>query len=374
MAIHWILIVAIVVIYGQARLFKRWALTKINYDRQFDRTECYAGDEVELIERISNRKLLPVPWLRLEAMMSSHFHFMGQADMEIDKGKLLQNHSSLFSLMSYTEITRRHQVHCLKRGYYYFNTATMTSGDVLGLIKEHQQLYIKCRIMVYPRTIPIEDIPLPSSKWLGDLIVRRWIVEDPFFIHGVREYQAGDPMNSIHWKATARSGKLQVNQRAFTADHRLMIILNIDDSPNMWDAVTNPEKIEQGIIYAASIAEYVIKQGIPTGFASNGRVVGGQLRTPIHIPCQNGPSHFRTIMESLAKLELWRSIPFEELLRRAVDTAGTSMDCLILTCSLNESLEKEITRIRSLGHTIDIILLQDQNHTVSEDYHANTAS
>jgi Protein of unknown function DUF58 len=374
MAIHWILLVTIAVYYGQIHLFKRWALTKIDYERQFDRTECYAGDEVELIERISNRKPLPVPWLRLEAIMSSNFHFMGQVEMGIDKGKLLQNHTSLFSLMPYTEITRRHQVHCLKRGYYFFNSATMTSGDILGLTKDHQQLYIKCRITVYPRPISIEEIPLPSSKWLGDLIVRRWIVEDPFFIHGVREYQAGDPMNSIHWKATARSGKLQVNQRAFTADHKLMILLNIDDSPNMWDAVTNPEKIEQGIVYAASIAEYVTKQGIPTGFASNGRVIGGRLRTPVHIPCQIGLSHLRTLMDSLAKLELWRSIPFEELLRQVVDSAETSTDCLILTCHMNEKIEREIKRIRSLGHTIDIMWLQDQNPIVSEDHHANTAS
>jgi len=369
MGIHWIILIALIVIIGQRALFRRWSLTKIEYDKSFDRTECYTGDEIELIERISNRKLLPTPWLRLETMMSAHLQTVGQADMAIDSGEIMQNHMSLFSLMPYTEITRRHQVTCLKRGYYFLNSTTITSGDLLGTVEVHEQLYVNCSILVYPLPIPVEEIPLPSSKWLGDLLVRRWIVEDPFFNQGVREYQAGDSMNSINWKATARSGNLQVNSRAFTADHKLMILLNIDDSTTMWNIVTNVELIEKGIVYVASLVDYVMNKGITTGFASNGRLVDGPLRTPIQIPCQTGPYHQRSIMEALAKLELKRSFPFEDLLGNIGRSSDSSTDCLIISAYTNEAIEREIQRLRSMGHTVDMIMLRDKPSKVMEDHY-----
>ena len=63
--------------------------------------------------------------------------------------------------------------------------------------------------------------------------MRRWIVDDPFMLAGVREYQYGDSMRDVNWKATAKTGNLQVNQRDFTADRRLMVYLNVEDHEKM---------------------------------------------------------------------------------------------------------------------------------------------
>ena len=51
---------------------------------------------------------------------------------------------------------------------------------------------------------------MPSRKWQGDVLVKRWIMPDPFLVGGLREYRAGDPMRSVHWGASARTGRMQV--------------------------------------------------------------------------------------------------------------------------------------------------------------------
>lgn len=359
MAIHWVLLVAVIVIQLQILLFKRFALRRISYERYFDRNACFAGEQVQLIERTANRKLLPVPWLRLEAVMSAHLGFQGQSDMGINSGEIFQNHTSLFSLMSYTEITRRHVVDCKHRGYFVLNSVTMTSGDLLGVVSVHKQLHLDSRLIVYPRPVPIEEVPLPSSSWLGELVVRRWIIEDPFYLMGVREYRDGDALNSIHWKATARTGRLQVNQRAFTADHRLLLLLNIEDSEGMWNVVTNSELIEQGITYAASIADYTIRLGIPTGFSSNGRLIDGPLRTPVYVASDTGMSHLGLIFEAMAKLELRRSIPCEDLLMECADRGDSNLDIVLITTYVNDKINVAIDRLQTLSNRVEILRLSD---------------
>src|SRR5699024_9228119 len=150
-----------------------------------------------------------------------------------------QFHKSLFSLKPYKKITRWHDVTCLKRGDYRMETVTMTSGDPLGFNPKHRVINVSnANILVYPNLVPLGDIPFPTHSWMGYITVRRWIVEDPFLTAGVREYTHGDSMNAINWKATARTGNLQVNKKDFTADPHLMIYLNFDDiEEDIWKPV-----------------------------------------------------------------------------------------------------------------------------------------
>ena len=48
----------------------------------------------------------------------------------------------------------------------------------------------------------------PSRRPIGDVRLTHRLYEDPTRIAGVRPYEAGDPLNRIHWRATARTGRL----------------------------------------------------------------------------------------------------------------------------------------------------------------------
>ena len=235
-----------------------------------------------MIETIVNRKLAPIPWLRLESTIHAGLHFAKMSNLAVSSGSLFQNHRSLFSLMPYTSNSPTPRGTCAKRGWYKLETMAATMGDLVGVQAATTIHRMQLELLVYPRLVSRDDIPLLSSRWQGDITVKRWIMPDPFLVSGAREYRYGDTMNSIHWKATARSQRLQVYNRDFTADPRLLLAVNTQITETMWDAVTDPELVEKALSYAATFAEYAVSQGIPVGFGYNGSLQGqpGVPRVP----------------------------------------------------------------------------------------------
>ncbi|MBP1990265.1 DUF58 domain-containing protein [Paenibacillus eucommiae] len=356
MGISWILLLAAAVAYLQNLFFRRWGFSRLTVTRKFSEQHCFSGDEVEMIETIVNRKLLPIPWLRLESMIHAGLRFGKQSNLDINDGKLYQNHRSLFSLMPYTKIVRRHQVLCEKRGWYKLDSVAVSVGDALGMQVGTQSHKLNLRLLVYPKLIDWQELPLPSHSWQGDITVKRWVMQDPFLSAGVREYGFGDPLSSIHWKATARSQKLQVYNREFTADPRLMIILNTQISEMMWEAVSDTELVEKGISYAATLAERVIAAGIPVGFGCNA-YTEEVPKEPIYISPEGGWDHLNSLYETMAKLVVACCRSFDTYLDADAWQDGTALDFILITPFLSDKVEEQIQRLRDRGHAVEVVML-----------------
>jgi len=354
MNLQWIIIIAAVVIAIQSWLFKHWALKGLQYTRFFSVSEVFEGQDIEMIECIANHKLLPIPWLRVESKINENLEFGKQFNLDI---KHQQFHKSLFTLMPYMKITRRHKVHCKKRGCYFLDSASLTCGDLFGVQEVSRTYKLSARVLVYPSLIPLDQIPFSSHSWMGDVVVKRWIIDDPFMYSGVRDYESGDPMNNINWKATARVGKLQVHKRDFTSDPRLMIYLNLDISDEMWGAVTEPERIEKGISYAASIAQYAISNGIETGFGCNGYLIDepGQA---VRVPPRSGVGHLTYLFEVMARLVIERHVTFFTFLEEDIESGISGMDFLFITPYMSNRLENQINRLRERGNAVEILYLE----------------
>jgi uncharacterized protein (DUF58 family) len=357
MSLSWFIFVTVVIVMLQGLIYRRWGLKGLSYSRSFSTRAVFEGEEVEMVERIANNKLLPIPWLRIEAKMNPNLIFHQQSDMAI---KYDEFHKSFFSLMPFTAITRRHKILCKKRGCYRLSTAAMTCGDAFGVQEMYRDYEVDAELLVYPTLLPLDEIPFPSHSWMGNVTVRRWILEDPFIISGVREYQHGDPLNRISWKASARTGDFKVFNRDHTADPRIMILLNIDLSDSMWEAVTDLELIERGISYSATLAQNAIENGIPVGFGSNAYHID-QKEEPIRIEPQPGGEQLNYIFEILAKTIIARSCTFFTFLQQEIERDSSPMDILLLTPYISERLEEQINKLRIKGHSIDIIILKNDD-------------
>lgn len=360
MNIHWIILVAFVMVLVQAWVARKWMLNGISYGRSFSPSKAFEGQEVEMVERISNKKLLPVPWLRIESKISENLQFQRQFNLDI---KHEQFHKSLFSLMPYTAINRRHKILCKKRGCYRLNSAALTCGDLFGFQDVSKVYDLNAELLVYPRLVSLEEIPFPSRSWIGDVVVKRWIVEDPFMYSGVRDYLPGDPLNNINWKATARVGSLQVHKRDYTADPKIMVYLNMDVTEDMWGPITKPWLIEKGISYAASIAQHAISQGIDTGFGCNGYIID-EPKESVRISPQSGEDQLTFLLETMARLVVDRSVTFHTFLERDIGdrAAGTftgAMDYLFITAFVTDSMASQIKQLQDMGNSVEILWLKD---------------
>jgi uncharacterized protein (DUF58 family) len=373
MNITWLIFLAIVFVGAQGYFFRRYGSRKLGYERYFNVTRCYEGDQVEMVERIANRKLIPVPWVRLESSLSANLKFSRQQGHTISEGQMFQNHRSLFSLMPYTQVIRRHKFTCMRRGVYELDSATLTVGDLFGIFSHYKKLTLHAQLVVYPRPIVPDQAELPSHSWQGDYTVKRWIVHDPFMFAGVREYQYGDPMKDINWQATARSNRMQVNQHDFTADRKLMVFLNVEDHEKMWNQVSDEALIERGIQYAAGIIQEAIHAGMEAGFTSNGYLKEG-AKEPLRIQAAGGRGHFEYILEHMARMVIARSVPFYTLLEQELAAARSNLDIVMITSYMNDQLIVLKEQLVRNGNSVSVLLLESSEARGQSDALGHSAS
>lgn len=358
MNIAWLIIITFLVVALQSYLYSKWGLEKVFYNRSFSEKAVVEGETIEMVDEIVNKKLLPLPWLRLESKISKHLEFRTEAksDHNIDHGGF---HRSLFSLMPYQRVRRRQILTCRKRGHYRFETVELSTGDVFGFGETFKSVPSVAEITVYPKLIPVEDIPLPSHSWLGDLVVRRWIIEDPFMMAGTRDYVSGDPLHNVHWKATARMNRLQVIKKDYTADHHLMIYVNFNQTGDIWYPVADEELVEKSLSYAASIAHYSITNGISTGFGCNS-YIGENKKETINIEPRNSKQHLTYLFETMAKVAVDSNKSIEFFLQEDIERQVSGIDFLIITAIVTDTMKQRIKTLESFGNAVELLVLESE--------------
>ena len=331
-------------------IYQRNALKAVSYTRYFSTRAAYAGDNIEMVEEIINAKLLPLPWLRLESSIARGLEFGKQENLGIHTGEIYQNHISLFYLRGYRHIKRRHLVSCEKRGFYRLESVTMTTGDLFGISSAVQTFPLQLELLVYPTLLDLSELPLPVHSWLGELAVKRWIVEDPFLTAGIREYSSGDSMGLVNWKATARTGTMQVHKKDYTADSRLVICLNVEISDSMWRTVTDLERIEHGVRYAATVGEYALQHGLEIRFLCNGRMEESEFREPV---MSGTISDLEELLEMLSKLILDRTLPMSRVLELQAEKMDSDSDYLIISCHRGPEIQLAAEQLLQQGNGIE---------------------
>lgn len=353
------MVVAAVLTLLQAMLFSLVNLKKLTYKRFFSRCCAFEGDKLELVEVIRNVKIMPVPWLRAESRISPHLRFGSAAISEEREISANRYHRSVFFMGPFSQITRRHHVTCLKRGHYEAGSVALTAGDLFGFSQKTRQLNIDCALDVYPRILGEDELDTPSTRWQGELAVKRWIMPDPFLTSGVRDYRAGDPMRDIHWRASARMGQLQVKVRDYTADPRMMVVLNVQTSEEQWGDLMDYEQegIEQGIRIAATLCMRALSSGVEAGFACNGCLFGerGTGKT-VFVPARSSSDQADVLLTTMARLEIHREMTFSTFLDALGDAANT--DILILSTYDSEAIRYQMSMLRRAGNSVTFMLLE----------------
>lgn len=354
MTILFLITAAALVIFIQGRIYNRWGLKNVDYSRFFSTPCVFEGDKVQLIEVISNRKPIPELWLRLESYIDSRLKFKNQYNLDI---KHEVYHKSFFSLMPYTKITRRHEVNCTKRGYFNLETSVICCNDLFNTIQVRKELSLSAHITVYPKILPVNSLPFRNHSWQGDIVVRRWIMDDPFMICGVREYRYGDPLNRVNWNSTARTGQLQVYNTDHTTNIKLMILLNVVSDQFEWDYSSDMELIEKGITYCASIAHYSISNSIETGFSSNGCRNSSESQS-VYVPSRLNGSHIYELLDAMAKMVIKKSVSFHRFMDDVLNKCVNSTHFLIITPYINQQIENSMEKMKKKGNTVEVINLE----------------
>ena len=301
----------------QKYLYRNFWSRKLTVDLTMSDNKAVEGEELVLYETIQNRKLLPIPVLKIKYTTSRYLSFLDLRDTEVTDNTY---RNDLVSVMMYQKLTRSIPFVCSRRGYYTIDKMVLVCNDMLLESELVQGAELDLQLYVYPRQVAYDRFDIPFQKIIGTILTKRFINEDPFEFRSIREYQSYDTMKTINWKASAKTGSLMVNVYDHTASQEVKLLLNLE-SDTIW---RYEELQEESIRLAATFAAHLTEQGIPVSVHTNGPdVISREL---LKVPAGSGVNHLQTINETLARIDVGDNIlPFvrtvqEELLSSVEDS------------------------------------------------------
>ncbi|MDE5697158.1 MAG: DUF58 domain-containing protein, partial [Lachnospiraceae bacterium] len=101
----------------------------------------------------------------------------------------------------------------------------------------------------------------------GTLQCAKRLYEDPFAFRTIRNYTTDDPMKTINWKASAKTGALMVNTFDSVQSQKAMIFLDVEDT----GILKYEDLVEESIALAATMMRRLLRQNIEVGFVFNGK-------------------------------------------------------------------------------------------------------
>jgi uncharacterized protein (DUF58 family) len=229
------------------------------------------GQSAEVKVAAQNTGRLAIPWLLLEDSLSREAltqtpHRIKAEGARLAVARLEPGETKVFS----------YKVQFLMRGYYQLGPLLVETGDVFGLHRRFRVMTEPSFAQVAPRIVPLEGYNLKSRRPIGEIRLAHRFFEDPTRLAGVRPYQKGDPLNRIHWRATARVGQLQ--SRAYESSCVAGATFLLDFHAQNFAGSSAAISAELGCITVASLANAVSLMGQQIGFVSNGRDAADRIR------------------------------------------------------------------------------------------------
>jgi uncharacterized protein (DUF58 family) len=311
---------------GLAKLWSHLSLARISCRRQLSERRVFPGEKINVKLQVANRKPLPLPWIQVDDEIPQALG--GASTLSGERpGSVLIRRSA--AMLWYSSVKWKYELPCLKRGYYPLGPTVISSGDIFGLYSRSLKTAMEDHVIVYPRIFPVGRLPIPSQQPLGESRSEYRVFQDPTRPIGVRDYQHGDSLRHVHWKASARLQALQVKIFEPTTTFKVALFLSVDSFTA--NGSFNEDAFELGISVAASLAHHVVEQGSPAGVFVNTRGVDSDQ--PVSLVPSGSRDQLTSILEALAKVTASSSGPFEHFLEneQKVLHAGTTVALIFAT-------------------------------------------
>jgi uncharacterized protein (DUF58 family) len=363
-------------------LARRW-VHDLQAERRCEATPREIGETTEVAVTLSNSGGLPILWVLVEDLLPDFSVRQKPARLSV-KGKRLQ----VVALRGNQTKTVKYTVTFLMRGYYPIGPSMLETGDVFGLHRRHRVIGKPVYVMVYPKVVALPQYDFASERPIGEVRLQNRLFEDPTRTAGVREYQAGDPLQRVHWKVTARTGVLhcRVYEPTSLAGATLLLDYHVDGYPNR----SEPHRSDLVVTTAASIAYEVSLLNQQLGLASNGRDAADRIREeslaeentpeggyktrdaardrfelneendrlrPMVVETRRGFDQFQKIREALARLELTDAFSFAQLAMEMAARMPRDATAIAILPRVTVETAIALGTLRRQGYAVTAILI-----------------
>src|SRR2546421_4382903 len=254
-----------------SRLLTRTWINGLTAERTCDRETAEIGEEVNVDVVVRNNGVFPVPWVLLEDMLPAKALVENRNRLRVRKRRI-----KIAMLRSYGKTTLNYQIEFKGRGYYQLGPLVLESGDLFGLHRRYRVGSEPHFVLVYPKVVPLEGYELATRRPIGEVRLTHRLFEDPTRIAGVRPYELGDPLNRVHWRATARTGTLHSKMYEPSTIAGATVVLDFHNAG--YGSRGEPFRSELAATAAASLANAVYETGQQVGLVTNGRDAADRIK------------------------------------------------------------------------------------------------
>ncbi len=325
-----ILLGVVFVYLFQTRLYEKHTQEKLTYAIHTNTDEAFEDEDIYLYDELTNDKLLPLPFLKVNADLPKglYFHFIDPDEKNGITDTYESQVQSIYVMQSYKKISRRWRVTCKKRGVYRLGDVVLVVNNLFGtnshsIPASSLPSFSTCKLVVLPKPIDLTSTFVSVDGLTGDAISNHSLLTDPLMKAGTREYRAGDAMRAINWKSTAVHQHLMVN----IEEHFRRFLFNIVINMQSRDMETHPEvpsapyDIERCISVAATLLDRAADDHVPTRVIMNTNLHSMQVDDPESVNCIDGDSEigekivitrsYEGRMEAIDALRMLAGIPME---------------------------------------------------------------
>jgi uncharacterized protein (DUF58 family) len=237
---------------------------------------------------------------------------------------------------------------CARRGIYSAGPLRITTGDPFGLFRITKIFGDRQQVLVLPRPEELPYFWSPVAQLPGEGIVRRRTHYVTPNASGVREYHPGDTYNRIHWRTTARLGRLMVKTFEMDPTSNVWVLMDLDEAVQAGEGDESTE--EYGVRIATSLAYHFVQSNRMLGMMAYGTET-------VMLEPTRGAQQYGRMLEALAVAEAGGNVPLAGVLEEEGRRFGRHTTLIVITASTDEEWLDSLETTVQQGTRAAVVLL-----------------
>jgi uncharacterized protein (DUF58 family) len=360
-----------------SRFLARQWIDGLAATRAASRATAEIGDKLAVVVTLRNTGRLPVPWIIWEDSLPRDALRQRPPRIKVERRRL-----GIVRLPSRGEQALMYQVTFLMRGYYQVGPLLVESGDLFGLHRRYRVLTQPHFVLVYPKVVQLQGYDISSRRPIGEVRLTHRLFEDPTRVFGVRPYLQGDPLNRIHWKATARTGEL--HSRIFEPSTVAGATILLDFHRERYTPQGEPHRSETAVMAAVAVANAVCQLGQQVGLITNACDAADRIREeghrrefttrtvaqssvsmqeasdrlrPVQVETRRGADQFSRILTTLARAELTDGLTLPQLVTETAGHIPRDATVVAILPDVSEETAIALGNLRRQGFAVTAIVI-----------------
>jgi uncharacterized protein (DUF58 family) len=338
---------ALLVIRLLADRWPRRVLSELVYERTVSPRSTVVGDPIQVSLSLWNRSRLPIAWAGSDDSLSQHLATRPAA-VEL---------STAGPMRPYERVTRRVSVVPTRRGVHEIGPVRVRVAEHFGTQVPFVDVPDEpTTILARPLMVPVVGTS-PQASPLAQVRARRSLYVDPTLFVGVRPHQSGDPLRTVHWRASARERTLQTKRFEPALSRHQIVVLDVQTVEGPYWMLNYDEDLFEDLCVAAlSIARANIVADAATGFAA-----AGFTRTTQRfawLPPRADRAQIERVGDLLARLTTESSAPLSELLAWLPRRIARGTTIVILSGRSPTSNAGIARRLKASGFPVHFVLFR----------------